>query len=74
MKLKNTEIVVFDLELDIINSLASKLGLNGLSRDMTAPEFHHRLNKISDAARLEEMTLPDAVPSRFGPRKRSDLK
>lgn len=73
MKSKNTEIVVFDLELDIINALANKHGLGELSRDMAAPEFNHRVNKITRAARLEEMTLPNAVPSKFGPRKRSDL-
>lgn len=73
LKLKNTEIVVFDLELDLINSLANKHGLGELSRDMPAPEFHRRVNKIVRAARLEEMTLPEAVPSKFGPRKRSDL-
>ena len=73
MKSKNTEIVIFDLELDIINSLANKHGLDELSRDMTAPEFCHRVHKITLATRLEEMTLPNAIPSGFTPCKRSDL-
>jgi hypothetical protein len=73
LKLKNTEIVIFDLELDIINSLANKHGLDELSRDMTAPEFHHRVHKITHAARLEEMTPPHTVSSKFGLGKRSDL-
>lgn len=73
MKLKNTEIVVFDLELDLINSLANAHGLDEVSRNTTTPEFENRVNKIVRTARLEEMTLPDAVPSKFGPRKRSDL-
>ncbi len=73
MKLKNTGIVVFDLELDIINSLANAHGLDEIDQDMTPPEFQNRMHKIIRAARLEEMTLPDAVPSKFGPRKRSDL-
>lgn len=66
MKLKNTEIVIFDLELDIINSLANKHGLDELSCDMASPEFHHRLSEITHAARLEDMTLSDPAPSKLG--------
>jgi hypothetical protein len=72
LKLNHNETVVFDLELDIINSLAHKYGLGELSHDMTAPEFRYRINRIKRAALIEEMTLPDAVPSKFGPRKQSD--
>jgi hypothetical protein len=32
---------------------------------MAAPEFHHRMDRITRAARIEEMTLPNAVPSKF---------
>lgn len=73
MKLKNTGIVVFDLELDIINSLANKHGLAELSRDMAASEFHHRVTKILRAARIEKMSMVNAAPSQFGPRERSKV-
>ncbi|WP_424631093.1 hypothetical protein [Bradyrhizobium sp. SYSU BS000235] len=73
MKLQNTDIVVFDLELDLINSLANKHGLVELSRDTPAPEFRHRVSKITNAARIEEMSFPEAVPPEFRSRKRSDL-
>lgn len=73
LKLKNTDIVVFDLELDLINSLANKHGLKELSRDIAAPEFHHRMTNVTRAARIEEMSIPDAIPAKFGPRKRSKL-
>jgi hypothetical protein len=35
--MNNTEIVVFDLELEIINSLALRYGLAELRRDIPAP-------------------------------------
>jgi hypothetical protein len=72
LKLKNTEIVIFDLELDIINSLANKHGLGEVSRDTAAPEFRDRVTKAVRAARIEEMALPDAVTPKFRLRKRSD--
>ena len=65
MKSKNTEIVIFDLELDIINSLANKHGLDELHRGMASPEFHSRLGRITRAAQSEEMVLPTAMPSKF---------
>jgi hypothetical protein len=65
-KMKNAEIVVFDLELEIINFLAHKHGLDRLSRDMAAPDFHRRLGRITRAARIEEKTLPDTLPTKFG--------
>jgi hypothetical protein len=73
LKSKNTEIVVFDLELDIINSLANKHGLKELSRDMTAPEFHTQVSKITGAARIAEMPLPATASARFGLQKRPSL-
>jgi hypothetical protein len=63
--MKNAEIVVFDLELEIINFLAHRHGLDGLGRDMAAPDFHRRLDRITRAARTEEKMLPDALPSKF---------
>jgi hypothetical protein len=64
--MNNTEIVVFDLELEIINSLAQRYGLAELSRDIPAPEFRNCMDKITRAARIEEMVFPGAVPSKFG--------
>ncbi len=64
--MNNTEIVVFDLELEIINSLAHRYGLAELSRDIPAPEFRNCMDKIRRAARIEEMVLPGAMPSKFG--------
>lgn len=71
MKLKNTD-TIFDLELDIINSLANRHGLGEISRNMAASEFRDRVTRAVRAARVEEMALPDAIPPKFGPRKRSD--
>lgn len=51
LKMKNTEIVVFDLELEIISSLARRHGLDGLSRAIAAPEFHRRLDRITRGSR-----------------------
>lgn len=64
--MNNTEIAVFDLELEIINSLAHRYGLAELSRDISALEFRNSMDKISRAARIEEMVVPGAVSSKFG--------